>query len=199
MRWLIAVVLGLLWYSATAVYVAAQTPAPTRALQTADAAIVLGAAAWGERPSPVLRSRIDHAVQLYRDGRVRALIFTGGVGLRSRSSEAAVAARYALDRGVPAEAILLEERSTNTVENLLFARDLAAQHGLDEFLIVSTASHMRRALFVAGQLEMQAAAAPVVGDGWLSRATRTHGYIRETFGYLAYRLLWPAFRSPADL
>ncbi|MBA2669362.1 MAG: YdcF family protein, partial [Gemmatimonadetes bacterium] len=46
----------------------------------ADAVVVLGAAQYDGRPSPVLRARLDHALQLYGDGIARRLIFTGGVG-----------------------------------------------------------------------------------------------------------------------
>ncbi|HST59799.1 MAG TPA: YdcF family protein, partial [Longimicrobium sp.] len=85
----------------------------------ADAAIVLGAAVQGAEPSPVFAARIDHAVALYRRGRVARLVFTGGVGAGDTLAEAEVARRRAVRAGVPAERIAIETRSTITYENLV--------------------------------------------------------------------------------
>ena len=57
----------------------------------ADAAVVLGAAVWTKEPSPVFKERINHAVNLYRKGRVRKLIFTGGQGNPGEPTEASAA------------------------------------------------------------------------------------------------------------
>src|SRR5215469_16846942 len=65
---------------------------------SADAAIVLGAAVWGEEPSPVFRERINHALILYRTGRVRKLIFTGGIGKGTTIAEAEAAKRFAIEK-----------------------------------------------------------------------------------------------------
>ena len=89
---------------------------------TGDAAVVLGAAAWDARPSPVFRERINHAVGLYRSGRVRKLVFTGGAVKKGYMSEGEVGRRYALKQGVPAEDILLENKSRTTYENLAYLR-----------------------------------------------------------------------------
>ena len=61
-----------------------------------DAAIVLGAAVWGNEVSPVFRERINHAIDLYRAGKVRKIIFTGGQGNRDELTEAAEARQYAI-------------------------------------------------------------------------------------------------------
>ena len=66
----------------------------------ADAAIVLGAAVWEDAPSPVFAARLDHAITLYHQGRVHALIFTGGVGEGDILAESEVARTYALAQGV---------------------------------------------------------------------------------------------------
>ena len=57
----------------------------------ADAAVVLGAAAWGNKPSPVFRERINHALTLYQTGRVKKIIFTGGTPKAGFATEAEVA------------------------------------------------------------------------------------------------------------
>ncbi|HQN39520.1 MAG TPA: ElyC/SanA/YdcF family protein, partial [Thermoanaerobaculia bacterium] len=69
----------------------------------AHAAVVLSAAIYGARPSPVFEERIKHAIDLYHTGRVRRIVFTGGVAPGAVRAEAAVARAYALGRGVPPE------------------------------------------------------------------------------------------------
>jgi uncharacterized SAM-binding protein YcdF (DUF218 family) len=155
----------------------------------ADAAIVLGAAVWREQPSPVFRERINHAINLYHSGQVRMIIFTGGIGERDDVAESEVARQYAMARGVPAEAILIETRSTSTYQNLAYAREVAAQYNLHTFLIVSTPYHMRRAIALAHDLNMDAAPSPTRTIRWLSWYTHTRAYVREVVGYMAYLLM----------
>ena len=71
----------------------------------ADAIVVLGAAQWAGRPSPVLRARLDHAAQLWRDGRAPLMVVTGGVGTGDTLSEADVGRRYLMKQGIPDSAI----------------------------------------------------------------------------------------------
>lgn len=189
-RLLLAGAVLLVWYAATTVY----TFADKDERAPADAAIVLGAAAWGERPSPVLRERINHAIALYEQGWVRYLIFTGGRGLKSPLTEAEVARRYALSRGVPADAIVLEDRSTNTVENLTFARQVAEERGLHSFIIVSTPYHMQRALTIAHDLGLEAYTSPTRSIRWLTPISQTYSFVRETVSYVVYLL---AGQTPA--
>jgi uncharacterized SAM-binding protein YcdF (DUF218 family) len=152
----------------------------------ADAAIVLGAAAWGNRPSPVLRERVNQAIRLYRQGLVGAIILTGGQGNPDEPAEAEVARRYALAQGVPESALLLESHSTNTFENLSNARAVAAQNGLDSFLVVSTPYHMRRAMALADDLALEAYPAPTRTIRWLTPYTNGRAFAREVAAYMAY-------------
>src|SRR5262245_65178684 len=84
----------------------------------AAAIVVLGAAQYVGRPSPVLRARIDHAIELWRRGLAPRIIFTGGFGDRDTASEAAVSQRYAVSRGVPPKDILIENSGRTTAEAL---------------------------------------------------------------------------------
>ena len=152
----------------------------------ADAAIVLGAGVYGERPSPVLRERINHAIALYREGKVKTIIFTGGRSSPEAMSEAAVSRKYALERGVPDTAVLLEESSTTTRENLHNAQQIAAANGLDSFLIVSTPYHMRRAMSIADKLGLDACSSPTRTIQWINGLTQFHAFAREVVAYLVY-------------
>lgn len=187
-RWLAAGLAGLagllLLGAALDVYVFLQRD-ETR---PADAAIVLGAAVFGDRPSPVLRERIHHAIDLYRAGTVSALIFSGGPGEGDVASEGEIAARYALAEGVPAAAILVESTSTDTWGNLANAAALGRRQGLDSYLVVSTPYHMRRAMLMAADQGLEAYSSPTRTIRWISSYTQSRAFIREVAAYIAYRL-----------
>jgi len=125
----------------------------------ADAIIVLGAAAYDAKPSPVFQERIRHGLDLYRAGYAPLLIFTGGYGgSGARFSESQVARRYAMKEGVPDDAILIETASRNTVQNLEQAKRLMDQRGIGRVIIVSDPLHMARALRLARALDIDALA-----------------------------------------
>ena len=154
----------------------------------ADAAIVLGAAVFGDRPSPVLRERINHAMLLYEQGLVDIIIFTGGKGSPTALSEAEVSARYAIADGIPQEAILLEDKSVSTAENLGNVQQIAAENGLGTFLVVSTPFHMKRAMAIADSIGLTASPSPTRTTKWISWRTKTRAYLREVAAYIAYLL-----------
>src|SRR5687768_10601728 len=84
----------------------------------AGAIVVLGAAQYVGRPSPVLRARLDHAIALWRRGLAPIMIVTGGTGIGDTTSEAAVSQRYVVKHGVPAQAVLLETEGRTTSESM---------------------------------------------------------------------------------
>ena len=122
----------------------------------AEAAIVLGASVYDNSPSPVFCERINHAVDLYNDGYVKAIIMTGGVGEGNIRSEADIAREYAEQQGVPADVIFKEEESTITAENLEKAKQIMSEQGMNAALIVSDPLHMKRAMLYAHDLSMTA-------------------------------------------
>lgn len=145
----------------------------------ADVAIVLGAAAYDSRPSPVFAARIDHGIALYRAGRVKYVLFTGGHGTGARFAESQVAQRYALKRGVPASAILLETRSRTTRQNLAEAAILMRQHRLANAFVVSDPAHLMRASWMAGALGIDAQAAATPSTRYRGLQARTGFMLRE--------------------
>jgi uncharacterized SAM-binding protein YcdF (DUF218 family) len=137
----------------------------------ADAAVVLGAAVFDAAPSPVFEERIRHGVALYKAGKVRMLVMTGGLGPGDRATEAEAARQWSLAQGVPPEAIAVETRSRTTLENLAFARPILARHGLRTVLLVSDPLHMRRSVAIARRLGIEAAPSPTPTTrytGWRS-------------------------------
>ena len=154
----------------------------------ADAAIVLGASVYGNSPSPVFSERINHAVELYNDGYVDAIIMTGGVGKGNIRSEADIAREYAEQKGVPAESILIEEDSSITKENLENAKKVMDEHGMDTALIVSDPLHMKRAVLYARDLGMTAYSSPTPTTRYRSWRTKLPFLMREEIFYAGYRL-----------
>ena len=114
-----------------------------------DAIVVLGAAQYDGRPSPLFKARLDHAVELYKAGVAPRLILTGGKADGDRTTEAASAAAYAIDRGVPASAILLDEASRTTLESIRAVGRLLRENELEDAVFVSDRPHMLRVLRMA--------------------------------------------------
>jgi uncharacterized SAM-binding protein YcdF (DUF218 family) len=163
--------------------------------EPADAAVVLGAAVWGAEVSPVFRERINHGIDLYRKGKVRKLIFTGGRGNSDEPTESSAARRYAMRGGVPAADILIEEESHNTYENILYAKRLADARGVRKVLIVSDPMHMKRALVMASDLGLAAEPSPTPSTryrGWRSQAGQL---AYETYYYIGYLLTRPFLKT----
>lgn len=125
-----------------------------------DAIVVLGAAQYNGRPSGALAARLDHAIELYKEGDAPYLITTGGNLPGDRTTEADTGRRYAIARGVPASAILEENTGNSTLESLEHVRAIFDQHGLHTALFVSDRSHMLRVLRVAQDQGIEAWASP---------------------------------------
>jgi uncharacterized SAM-binding protein YcdF (DUF218 family) len=114
------------------------------AARRADAIVVLGAAQYAGHPSPVLRARLDHAVALWRQGLAPRLILTGGIGTRVTTSEAAVARRYVLKRGIPDSAIFLEHAGRTTKQSLAAVSSIMHARHMTTAILVSDPFHMLR-------------------------------------------------------
>jgi uncharacterized SAM-binding protein YcdF (DUF218 family) len=126
----------------------------------ADAVVVLGAAQYDGRPSPVLRARLDHALQLYDDGIAPRLIFTGGVGIGDTVSEAEVSRRYAVRAGVPDSAILTERAGLSSVESMSAVAELMREADLRTAVLVSDPFHMLRLRILASHHGFTAHSSP---------------------------------------
>ena len=155
----------------------------------ADAIIVLGAAAYDAKPSPVFEERIRHGIDLYKRGLAPKLIFTGGYGgTGARFSESQVARRYALRQGVPDKAILIESLSRNTHDNLRQASLLMQQHQLHDVIVVSDPLHMARALRISKELGIRAVGSPTPTSRFRTFATRWRFLLQEVYFFHRDRL-----------
>ena len=149
--------------------------------ERSDCAIVLGAAVNGARPSPVFEERIRHAVELYRQGVVPKIIFTGGKGERSSHAESEVARQYAIEAGVAEGDILVETRSHTTHQNLAEAKAQMDEHVLKSAVIVSDPLHLRRSHLMAEHLGISAKTSPTPTTRYRSARAQFHFLIREIY------------------
>lgn len=148
----------------------------------ADVILVMGAAQYRGAPSPVLKLRLDHAVQLYRRRLAPYVMTTGGPGGDPSFTEGGVGRSYLVEKGVPAEAIVVENSGDSTVYSLAAASEILKRMGLRSCIVVSDGYHMFR---VKRILERQGFAAygspredvgtPVAREWWLC--------LRQAVGY----------------
>jgi len=115
----------------------------------AQAIVVLGAAQYAGKPSPVLRARLDHALDLWNRHLASLLILTGGTGSGDTTSEAAVGRTYARKHGVPDSAILVENEGRTTSESMRAVAGMLEVRGLQTALLVSDPFHMLRLRILA--------------------------------------------------
>jgi uncharacterized SAM-binding protein YcdF (DUF218 family) len=121
---------------------------------SADAIIVLGAAQYEGRPSPVLKARLDHAAALWNRGLAPRMIVTGGRGVGDTTSEAAVGMRYLVQHGVPLDSISMDTEGLTTSESMVAARRVLNSKSYPTVLIVSDPFHMLRLAILARRLHM---------------------------------------------
>lgn len=150
---------------------------------TSDVAIVLGAATNDEQVSPVFRERINHALYLYEQGLVKKLIFTGGYGKWQSKSDSRIAKEYAVKNGVPSSAILIEESSRYTVQNLLESKRIMDSLDYRTALIVSDPLHMKRSIRLAEKLGIDCKPSPTKTSMYRSTLPKTKSLFYETLFY----------------
>jgi uncharacterized SAM-binding protein YcdF (DUF218 family) len=125
-----------------------------------DAIVVLGAAQYDGRPSPVFEARLEHAVALWKTGIAGSFVVTGGKLPGDRTTEAAVARAYAIEHGVPASSIFGEDDAHNTLTSLAAVSDVLDARGMRSAVFVSDPTHMFRVLRIASDLGIEAYGSP---------------------------------------
>jgi uncharacterized SAM-binding protein YcdF (DUF218 family) len=153
--------------------------------QAADVIVVLGAAEYRGRPSPVLKARLDHALGLYRRNLAPRILTTGGAGGDPDYTEGGVGRSYLIERNVPSEAIIVEVESVSTAETAAATAEIMRRMGLKSCIVVSDGYHIFR---VKRMLELRGLT--VYGSPRPSSApddrTRWWLYFRQSVGYLLW-------------
>jgi uncharacterized SAM-binding protein YcdF (DUF218 family) len=125
-----------------------------------DAIVVLGAAQYNGRPSPVLRARLDHALRLYNEGYAPRIVVTGGVGRGDTTSEAIVGRHYLLARDVVPGDVVVQPQGRSTQASMTAVADWLEAEGLHSVLLVSDPFHMYRLRLEARRTNLEAYTSP---------------------------------------
>jgi uncharacterized SAM-binding protein YcdF (DUF218 family) len=112
--------------------------------QPADVIVVLGAAEYRGRPSPVFEARLNHALFLYLRQQAPRIITTGGAGGDPHFTEGDVGRAYLSRRGVPSEAIFVENEGESTVHSVVAATEIMRKFGWQSCIVVTDGYHMFR-------------------------------------------------------
>ncbi len=157
-------------------------------VRAADAIVVMGAAQYNGRPSPVLQARLDHALYLYEEDLSPTVIVTGGRREGDRFAEAEAAAMYLEAEGVPTQAILEEDEGTTTLESLEHVRELSREEGIDTVLLVSDPLHSERVKTMAEDLGFDEAWTSPAVELNRTRRTKAGELLHEIASLAAYEL-----------
>jgi uncharacterized SAM-binding protein YcdF (DUF218 family) len=152
-----------------------------------DLILVLGAAEYNGKPSPVLKARLDHALELYKQGMAPRIMTTGGAGGDPVFTEGTVGRSYLIGRGVPSEAIIVESEGETTVDSVSMAGEIMYRMGLHSVIVVSDGYHIfrvkkmlqSRGLSVYGSPRKERTNEPLQ-DHW--------NYMRQAVGYLLWEV-----------
>ncbi|WP_239020505.1 YdcF family protein [Nakamurella antarctica] len=155
----------------------------------ADAIIVLGAAQYDGAPSPIFRSRLDHALELYRQGVAPAIVTIGGNQVGDTYTEAGAGQKYLQEQGVPAAALVAVGQGSDTLVSLRAAKEVIGHNNWDSVVLVTDPLHAFRARAMAQDLGLAVQVSSV--ESGLGTASDIAGrYLtRETLGSLYYLLV----------
>jgi uncharacterized SAM-binding protein YcdF (DUF218 family) len=143
----------------------------------ADAIVVLGAAQYNGRPSPVFKARLDHGADLFRKGLAPRLLVTGGVGYGDTVSEATVGRRYLVAAGVRPMAVIPIGTGHSTEQSLTATAKWITDHGWKRVILVSDGFHMLRLCFTASRLGLEPLGSPATDSPIASNLRLQLGYI----------------------
>lgn len=158
---------------------------------SADAIVVMGAAQYDGTPSPLLELRLQHALDVWRDGRAPLIAVTGGKKEGDRFTEAATSRRWLTDNGVPATDIVGEEEGSSTWESLSALAPVLRAAKVKRVIAVSSRWHVERVVLSLRELgfEATASAARVAGSSWFDEDGAARGTEREIVGVALGRLV----------
>jgi uncharacterized SAM-binding protein YcdF (DUF218 family) len=154
----------------------------------ADAIVVFGAAEYAGRPSPVLKARLDHALDLYQAGLAPVVITTGGAGLDPVYSEGGVGRDYLTKQGIPDVSLIAETQGDDTAESANRVGAIMRTNHMRTALVVSDAYHIFRIKQMMMTQGIQAFGAPRPDSLPKTRRGRIVGVTREVVSFWAWKL-----------
>lgn len=156
--------------------------------KTVDAIVVMGAAQYDGVPSPLLASRLQHALDLWKQKQAPVIAVTGGKRPGDRFTEGDTSRRWLTDRGVPIADIVVESAGRSTWESIENLAPLLNEADVDSVVVVSSSFHVQRASLSLEELGFRShsSASP---DGVLSGSSEKSKLIREIAGVSLGRII----------
>ena len=155
--------------------------------QAADVIVVLGAAEYRGRPSPVLEARLNHALFLYLEHMAPYILTTGGAGGDPFFTEGDVGRQYLSRRGVPGEAILVEPEGESTAHSIAATAEIMRRRNFRSAVVVSDGYHIfrvKRMLQSQGIVVYGSPRPAIPSEGWRKKWL----YLRQAIGYAMWRV-----------
>jgi uncharacterized SAM-binding protein YcdF (DUF218 family) len=191
-RWLVTLVVFVILagvFLSASLLAAIYWQARTDQIAPVDAIVVLGAAQYDGRPSPVLRARLDEALVAFRDGVAPLVVVSGGRQPGDRYTEAEASRDYLIEHGVPRTAILLENEGRTSEQSMDGVAKILRPRGLHRILLVSDGFHLFRLKIMARHLGLTALGLAASTSPIKQGSKEELSYvIREAGGIVAY--LW---------
>jgi uncharacterized SAM-binding protein YcdF (DUF218 family) len=153
----------------------------------ADVIVVLGAAEYRGKPSPVLEARLNHALVLYSLGLAPYILTTGGSGGDPVFTEADVGRAYLTRHGVPSEAILVERAGATTAESIARSVEIMHRMNFHSCIVVSDGYHIFRVKRMLEKRGMQVYGSPRPGGASNRRALKWV-YFKQAIGYALWQI-----------
>jgi uncharacterized SAM-binding protein YcdF (DUF218 family) len=154
--------------------------------QPADVIVVMGAAEYRGRPSPVLRARLDHALELWKKGIAPRILTTGGAGGDPDFTEGGVGRSYLSEQGVPPDAVIVEPESESTAESVAAIVEIMQRMSLRSCVLVSDGYHIYRSKQMFEARGVRAFGSPRP-EGQPQGRGRWWLYARQAVGYALWR------------
>jgi uncharacterized SAM-binding protein YcdF (DUF218 family) len=152
-------------------------------VRPADVIVVLGAAEYRGKPSPVLEARLNHALVLYLEGKAPLVLTTGGAGGDPLFTEGGVGRAYLAAHGVPPEDIIVENEGESTVQSVVTVGEIMQRMGLHSCIVVSDGYHIYRV-----KKMLEARGLQVYGSPRPSAPVSRWLYFRQALGYVLWRV-----------
>lgn len=193
-RWVVLVVVLAPFAYLAATFATVWKAAHHDGARPAEAIVVLGAAQYDGRPSPALKARLDHVIELWRQDTTAHVVVTGGKQPGDRFTEATASATYLVAQGVPDGKILREVNGRSSFQSLADSAAFLKKRGLTRVVLVSDAYHAARIEGIAEEVGLDASVSPTPA----SRGTEHVGhYAKETVAVAVARIV--GFRRAAGL
>lgn len=156
--------------------------------QPADLILVLGAAEYRGRPSPVFRARLDHAHDLWQRKLAPRIMTTGGAGGDPVYTEGGVGRSYLMAHGVPSETIVVENEGESTVHSIAAAAEIMRRMGLHSVIVVSDGYHIFRVKRMLQFRGMRVYGSPRPDNAPRDTVRERWKYVKQAIGYTLWRL-----------